>query len=346
MSLMQSLLWPFTLPYGSWVRLRAWAYGKGIFRQKRLDGTVISVGNLTTGGTGKTPMVCWIAQKLLAEGKNPCVLTRGYRGRSTGAAEKTGGSGRITSDEVELLKARLGDRIPVGVGARRFQMGQELARQGVKWFVLDDGFQHLPLARDVDIVLVDATNPFGGGKLLPSGRLREPKSALARADVIVITRSTRTPALETAIRRNSNAPIFYAHTALDSFHALSAGFSVMEESKVRARTFFAFCGIGNPSAFVADLRDWGISVAGSKFFRDHHRYTQEDIREIETAAHEAGADALLCTEKDAFNLTGVGPEVLEVIFCRISLRIDREEDFWRAIIAAAESRLRSQEAKP
>ena len=349
----QSLLWPFTLPYGSWVRFRAWAYRKGIFRQKRLDGTVISVGNLTTGGTGKTPMVCWIAHRLLAEGKNAGVLTRGYRGQSASAAKKTGESSRITSDEVELLKTRLGNRVAVGVGPRRFRTGQELARQGIQWFVLDDGFQHLPLARDVDIVLIDATNPFGGGKLLPAGRLREPKSALGRADVIVITRSTYAPALEAAIRRESAAPIFYAHSVLDSFHALSDGFPAvppidesMNESKVRGQKLFAFCGIGNPSAFVADLCDWGIHLAGSKFFRDHHRYTQEDFREIEIEARNAGADALLCTEKDAFNLAGVRPEALEVIFCRISLRIDREQDFWRALLAAAESRTYSQKATP
>jgi tetraacyldisaccharide 4'-kinase len=340
MKLAQSLLWPLTLPYGSWVRFRAWSYRKGIFQQKRLNGTVISVGNLTTGGTGKTPMVCWIANRLLAEGKNAGVLTRGYRGRSASAAEESGKSSRITSDEVELLKARLGNRIPIGVGARRFRTGQELARQGVQWFVLDDGFQHLPLARDVDIVLVDATNPFGDGKLLPAGRLREPKSALARAHVIVITRSIHSPALEAAIRRDSAAPIFYAHTTLDSIHAFSDGLPSMpqmDDLKVRGQKFFAFCGVGNPSAFVVDLRDWGIQLAGSKFFRDHHRYTQENVREIEAEARTAGADALLCTEKDVFNLTGVRAQSLDVMFCRISLRIESEEDFWRAVMAAVES---------
>jgi tetraacyldisaccharide 4'-kinase len=339
MKLAQFLLQPFTWPYGSWVLFRAWAYKSGIFRQHRLDGTVLSVGNLTTGGTGKTPMVSWIAGRLLAEGKTTGILTRGYRGRSQG------NSTEITSDEAELLMTRLGNSIRVGVGARRFRTGQELARQGVRWFVLDDGFQHLSLSRDVDIVLIDATNPFGGGKLLPAGRLREPKSALARAGVIVITRSSHAPALEAAVRRDSTAPIFYARTSLESFHAVGDGFPVVDESKLREHRFFAFCGVGNPPAFIADLRDWGIQISGSRFFRDHHRYSQKDLHEIETEARKTGADALLCTEKDAFNLSGVRPESLPVIFCRISLLVDHEDDFWRQVMTIAESRARATRAK-
>jgi tetraacyldisaccharide 4'-kinase len=106
---------------------------------------------------------------------------------------------------------------------------------------------------------------------------------------------------------------------------------------VGSTKFFVFCGIGNPPAFIADLRDWGFSLAGSKFFQDHHRYTQEDFREIETEARAAGANALLCTEKDAFNLTAVRTTALDVIFCRITLRIDREEDFWRTVMIKVES---------
>ncbi len=185
MKLKDSLLWPFTLPYGAATRLRALAYRRGILRQCRLDDVVISVGNLTTGGTGKTPMVLWIAQRLLSEGKKVGILTRGYRGKTS--------SGGSTSDEVRFLQARLGDSVAFGVGADRFARGRELSARGVEWFILDDGFQHQQLARSVNIVLIDATNPFGGGHLLPAGRLREPKSALARADIIVITRSERAP---------------------------------------------------------------------------------------------------------------------------------------------------------
>ena len=332
MTLKESLLWPLTLPYGALSRLRTRAYGTGILRKRRLDGVVISVGNLTTGGTGKTPMVLWIAQRLLSEGKSAGILTRGYRGETS--------SGGSTSDEVRLLQARLGDRVAFGVGADRFARGSELAKRGVGWFVLDDGFQHMQLARDVDIVLIDATNPFGGGRLLPAGRLREPKSALARVDIVVITRSERAPAVEASIRRDSNAPIFYARTLLESVRILRDDYPGVEDADSRARKYFVFCGIGNPSAFLADLRDWGFEIAGHKFFPDHHRYTLKDAHAIETGARAAGANAILCTEKDIFNLGDVRMGSFEVSYCRISLRIEREDEFWGHIQASTESRAR------
>jgi len=177
MTLRNTLLWPLTLSYETVTRIRSAAYNKGVLGKRRLDGVVISVGNLTVGGTGKTPMVLWIAQRLLAEGKKAGILTRGYRGKPAAKEAAGDGSkgGQSTSDEVQLLAARLGDGVAFGVGANRFAKGKELSARGVNWFVLDDGFQHRRLARDVDIVLIDATNPFGGGHLLPSGRLREPR---------------------------------------------------------------------------------------------------------------------------------------------------------------------------
>lgn len=324
------LLWPFTLPYGAYVRLRAFAYRKGILRPKRLDGRVISVGNLTTGGTGKTPMVLWIAERLLAEGITPGILTRGYGGQLL-----LGGS---TSDEVQLLSKRLGDRVLFGVGANRLARGRELVQRGVKWFILDDGFQHLQLARNVDIVLIDAIHPFGGGHLLPSGRLREPRSALKRAHAIVITRSDHAPKLETALRRDTDAPIFYARNWLDSIRLLRGGDSGEEDPRSRFRTFFAFCGIGNPDSFLADLHDWGLRVVGHQFFPDHHRYIQHDLESVGAAAHAAGADGLICTEKDVFNLAGVKWRAVDIWYCRIGLRIGREDEFWAVIKSATASR--------
>src|SRR5580704_4992979 len=135
MTVSQSLLWPLTVPYGAVVNLRARAYRSGLLRQKRLDGIVISVGNLTTGGMGKTPMVLWIAERLLAEGKSVGILTRGYRGKEIAREASESAGNDSTSDEVQLLRSRLGDHVAFGVGADRFARGQELARRGVKWFV-------------------------------------------------------------------------------------------------------------------------------------------------------------------------------------------------------------------
>lgn len=330
MTFAESILWPLTLPYGAAARVRAAAYRWGIFRRRRIEGVVISVGNLTTGGTGKTPMVLWIAQRLLAEGKSAGILTRGYRGES---------GGELASDEAQLLKSRLGMRVPLGVGADRFARGRELAKRGVQWFVLDDGFQHQQLARDVDIVLLDASNPFGGGHLLPAGRLREPRSAVARADIVVITRSAHSPGLEAAVRQDSGAPIFYAEPRLDSIFAMNES-SSDRDSDPRGRKLFAFCGIGNPSAFLSDLRKWGFQIAGHKFFRDHHRYTQQDISRVKEAARSAGAEALICTEKDTYNLRGVRDNLLDVFYCRISMHVDREDEFWREIMSRAEAVVR------
>ena len=323
------LLWPLTFPYGAITRLRAGLYGAGILRQRRLDGVVISVGNLTVGGTGKTPMVLWIAQRLVAEGKRCAILTRGYRGEIS--------AGGNSSDEARLLRARLGERVEIVVGADRYASGRLLAKRGVEWFVLDDGFQHMQLARDVDIVQIDATNPFGG-RLLPMGRRREPHSALSRADAIVIMRSEHAPAVEGAVRRDSKAPVFYARPELDSIRQWNAGGSASAEvdsAQLRGRKLFAFCGIGNPPAFLADLRRWNLQITGHQFFRDHHRYQQADFDALAREARAAGADALVCTEKDTFNLAGVRADAMDLFYCVISVRVDQGDEFWRTVMKIA-----------
>jgi tetraacyldisaccharide 4'-kinase len=344
MTLQQSLLWPFSLLYGAAAHLRARAYRRGIFKPQQLEGIVISVGNLTTGGTGKTPMVLWIAERLLHEGKKVGILTRGYRGEKTASASRNKSQTAATnaaistSDEVRLLQARLSDRVQFGVGANRYEQGRELAKLGVNWFVLDDGFQHLQLARDVDIVLIDATNPFSGGRLLPAGHLREPRSALARADIIVITRGIHAPAIESAIRRDSAAPIFYARPKLDAIHSITDGQLAGAVAPDALPKLFAFCGIGNPAAFLSDLRSWGLNIVGQKFFPDHHRYTDHDDHQILQLANEAGAAGLICTEKDLYNLHAIYYGKLSAFYCSISMQIDNADEFWRTVLSAAGSR--------
>nr|MDP9147555.1 tetraacyldisaccharide 4'-kinase [Acidobacteriota bacterium] len=168
------LLWPASLLYGSAVIGRGWLYREKILKQKRLKSAVISIGNLTVGGTGKTPMVIWLAEKLLAQDCRVAILSRGYRG--------TGSS----SDEVELMRSRLQNRAMFGVGKDRFAQGHQVeSRQAIDVFLLDDGFQHLQLARNVDIVLIDASRIIGKQGLLPAGPMRERLSSLTRADIVV-----------------------------------------------------------------------------------------------------------------------------------------------------------------
>jgi tetraacyldisaccharide 4'-kinase len=331
----EALLWPASVLYGAAARLRAGAYNAGLLRQLRLRSTVVSVGNIITGGTGKTPMVLWIAQRLAESGKKVGILSRGYRplpqDSGSGAAAKQG-----WNDEVALLHGRLGERAEIGVGANRFEKGRELEKRGVNCFVLDDGFQHLELARDVDIVMIDATNPFGGGRALPSGRLREPLSALSRAGVFVIHRTMeRVPAIEAVIRRHSAAPIYFSQTKLLGWqsHRGSEG----KEFPETGHKYFAFCGIGNPTAFFADLKNWGgIAVGGHHTFRDHHRYTQLDISNLQAEARGIGAAALVCTEKDIYDLPDPMTVSLPIFFCKIALQFNDEEGLWRSIVEAIE----------
>jgi tetraacyldisaccharide 4'-kinase len=323
--------------YSTVGRSRAWFYKHNIFRSRKLPGTVISVGNLTVGGTGKTPMVLWIAERLASEGKRTAILTRGYRGTKPESTEN-GKPGEPQSDEVALLRERLSGKVEIGVGADRYRSGEVLAQHGTEWFILDDGFQHLRLQRDADIVLIDATDPFGGGATLPVGRLREPISALRRASVVVITRAVQgvAPAVEAIIRRHTNCPIFFTSTKLESVLRVPNLAEPLPQQEWSSMRFMAFCGIGNPSAFFQDLRGWGFQLTGERRFHDHHVYTQREAVELENAAKSSDADALLCTEKDVWNLRHVQFQTLPVYCIRISLELPGEE--FRAAIADAVSR--------
>jgi tetraacyldisaccharide 4'-kinase len=320
------LLWPASVLYGLVTATRTTLYAKDWLKRKRLNAAVISVGNLTVGGTGKTPLVIWLAERLLQQGKRVAILTRGYR-RAAG-----------TSDEVELMKSRLQNRVAFGVGKDRFTQGQQLeSKQAVDVFLLDDGFQHQQLARDLDIVLIDASRPMGGQALLPAGRMREPVSAMARANIIVFTRTENAPGAERAIRALSSLPVFAASTRLLGFRRLTGDDSLIPLTSLGAGPFFVFCGIGNPDAFLRDLQRSGIPVAGHMFFTDHHRYTLDDVRSIEKAAQQAGATACITTEKDAWNLTAVKFAALPVYVSVIELEIAEEDSFLYAVSGVIQS---------
>jgi tetraacyldisaccharide 4'-kinase len=321
------LLWPASTLYGVGVSVRSRLYSKGWLKQKRLKAAVISVGNLSVGGTGKTPLVIWLAEKLLAQGQRVAILTRGYRGK--------GGS----SDEVELMRARLQNRVVFGVGKNRFAEGQRIeSHQAIDIFLLDDGFQHLQLARDLDIVLVDASRPVGGQPLLPAGPMREPISAAGRADIIVSTRTEYAPGAKAAIQRFWKLPIFAASTSLLGFRYLGTEGLLKTVADLGSGPFFAFCGIGNPEAFDRDLRRWGIMPAGHMFFPDHHRYTLENVQAIEQAALRLGATSLLTTEKDLWNLRNVQLSATPVFVALIDLEISSETEFLAAVNVALQSR--------
>jgi tetraacyldisaccharide 4'-kinase len=320
------LLWPASKLYGIGVSLRTQLYASGLLKQKRLKATVISVGNLSVGGTGKTPLVIWLAEKLLEQGQRVAILTRGYRG--------TAGS----SDEVEVMRSRLQNRVVFGVGKNRFAEGQRIeSHQAIDIFLLDDGFQHLQLARDLDIVLIDASRPMTQ-QLLPAGPMREPLSALTRAGIIIFARTENTAGAKEAIQRLANLPIFTASTRSLGFRRIGSEGPLQTVAELGSGPFFVFCGIGNPEAFVRDLQRWGITPAGHMFFADHHRYTLEDVQAIEHAARRVVANGLLTTEKDSCNLSGLTFPSLPVYVSGIDMEISGETDFLAAINGALQAR--------
>jgi tetraacyldisaccharide 4'-kinase len=283
------LLWPLSQLYGTYVRMRRTLYARGWIKARRLKATVISVGNLTVGGTGKTPMVLWLAEKFLAEGKNVAILSRGYRGA------------RGSSDEIELLKRRLGERVLFGVGSDRFSCGSNLeSENAVDVFLLDDGFQHLQLARDLDIVMLDGSRKLKNEWLLPAGPLREPLASCRRADILVVSRKVERPVIEA---RDAHAfSIFYAQTRLLGFRRFGSNSQQKYLSELGGGSFLAFCGIGNPDAFFDDLSRWHVAVAERKAFPDHHKYSARELEHLRSRAEACGAVGLVTTEKDAENL--------------------------------------------
>lgn len=314
--LLRTLLWPLSVVYGAAVRMRVWLYARGWLKRKRLKATVISVGNLTVGGTGKTPMVIWLAEKFLAEGKRVAILSRGYRG--------TNG----TSDEIELMKLRLQGRVSFGVGKNRFAEGHRLeSHQPLDVFILDDGFQHLQLARDLDILLMDVSRPLAREPLLPAGRLREPIAAMSRANLIVFTRTESASGTLEAIGKLNQYPVFAASTRLLGFRRFAREITPLSAQEIGAGPFFAFCGLGNPDAFFRDLGNWGLAICGQAIFSDHHRYTHRDILAIKQAGKRVGAVAFVTTEKDAQNLGSAMFEEAPLYLAVIDLLVTPDADF-------------------
>ena len=286
------------------------SYTSGV--RRRLPCPVVSIGNLTLGGTGKTPLTEWTAQWYRRQGWRVAVLSRGYGGASTKQPRVvSAGDGPITDwrtagDEAYLLARRL-PGVPVLVGRNRYASGlYACERFGAQVVVLDDGFQHHALHRDCDIVLIDASNPFGCGALLPRGTLREPLRALRRAQVIVLSRvetaGDAVSGLCERIRRYADRqPIYRMAVSQESLYRCDTGCSV-DPSWLQQRRVVAFAGLGNPRAFVASLAQCRACVAAFLAFPDHHPYTPADWQAICDAARREGVEALVTTEKDAVRL--------------------------------------------
>lgn len=307
-------LWPFAPLYGLGVALRNRAFDRGGREIRKLSVPVVSIGNLSVGGTGKTPLVVWLVEQLQGAGHKVGVLARGY-GKAPDAA---------LNDEGMLLERRF-PGLPQVQDPDRFRGGQRLVgAHRVDVVLLDDGFQHRQLHRDLDIVCMDARRPFADGMLLPAGDLREPRGSLKRAGTVVLTRCDTLGRLdlrqriEGLLRRIGRpVPVHAAwHRPRDVFSVPSG--EVLAVDGLRGQRVVLLAGIARPSTFEATVADLGAEIADRLFFPDHHRFTERDVADAVQLAEDADA-VLLTTEKDDVRLPG-GADAVP----RLVLRVDLE----------------------
>jgi tetraacyldisaccharide 4'-kinase len=335
------ILPPFGTLYGVITRTHARLYERGIFQPAKLDRPVISIGNITAGGTGKTPMVEWVAKTLAAAGKKVCILTRGYKRANPNQRVLVSDGKTVFSnptdagDEPYLLANNLRGIAAVISDANRFSAGEGAIKHlATDCFVLDDGFQHFRLARSLDIVLIDATDPWGGKQMLPAGRLREPLAGLKRADCFVLTRCNQVEAVgnlrNDLVKLAGDRPIFSSRMVETGLKSLAGS----ANSSLQTESVAAFCAIGNPRSFFTLLRRSGYESRLETSFVDHHVYTQADIDRLVSAAQQAGAQSLITTAKDAVKLQNLHFS-MPCYFLEIEIQIDEPDELRRLVLNAA-----------
>ena len=337
---------PATLPlallsylYGLGVRLRLAVYQ--IKKGRSLPGFVVSVGNLTAGGTGKTPAACTLAEWARDEGYRVAILSRGYGGLYKGKVLQVSDGKQVKTgpfeagDEPYLMAKKL-EGIPVIISAKRYLAGLFAHENfGTNFFVLDDGFQHLALKRDLDLVLIDAANPFGNGYLLPRGPLREPVTQLGRADAFIITRSAPDGSGDELTNRLMNRfpgkPIFKSDHLPERIIVPSTG-SVHNVDLINGKGIMGFAGIAKPDVFIKTLTELGAELVSFKAFRDHHPYSRREIQELIDERRRLKADYLLTTEKDWVRMEGFVPSYPDLAYLTIKFSLlDDREGFFKMV---------------
>ena len=310
---------PLSPLYGSIMKLRALLYHKRIFRTSRLDVPVISVGNLTMGGSGKTPMVLYLACFLKQRGYKPAIVSRGYRGTARGAVNIVSDGSAVlmnadqAGDEPTMMARRLGG-VVVATGKTRSRVCRELINTfQCDIILLDDGFQHLGVERDIDLVLFDVTHFAGNSRVFPGGELREPISALKRSSAFVITgviensKERADKCRELLLERFPDKRVFFTQPCYSSYHRYTISEDGIEKTTIPRADFpeklFGFSGIAQVDKFYQMLEHYGLRLAGKKIFRDHHLYQRSDMDELVRQAGDVGARGFLTTEKDMIKLS-------------------------------------------
>jgi tetraacyldisaccharide 4'-kinase len=325
----RAILYVLSLLYRLIADLRNWLYDKQIISAVKLACPVISVGNITVGGTGKTPCVIMLARILQARGFRCAVISRGYGGKNPQKTNIVSDGKTIllnaeTAGDEPLLIARSLPGVPVITGARRIKTGKAAIDQfGVDVLICDDAFQHREIARDIDLVLLDSEKPLGNGRLLPRGELRESAAGLSRADCFILTRSEQAQPVDPVvdgIAQSSNVPIFRAaHQPQDLTKGdKSASWPI---SELQGKKICAFCGIARPESFKKILLKSDADIISFHPFPDHYSYSLYDLEELKSIYLNSGADYLVTTEKDVMRLRRY-PEYLKILYAlRIEMQI-------------------------
>jgi len=336
----RGLLFPLyilSLPYEGVVRTRSLFYSLGLLKTKTLPCRVISVGNITVGGTGKTPFVMAIAKGLMNRGIHAAILSRGYKGKKTADPVVSDGKTVFLSSEESgdepFLMAQVCKEIPVLVGKDRIRNGRlALQRFGVKGLLLDDGYQHLPLHRDINILLVDSHIGFGDHHLLPRGILREPLSHLRRADLFVLTKVEdleTCQSLEEKIHKiHPTSPVFHSH-----YEPVSLVDPQEEQEEVhtlKGKRILALSGIAHSDYFSSMLRKCGMKIVREAIFPDHHLYTTKDLSSIKEKNKRV--DCIVTTEKDMVKLRQLPIGDLPLRALRIEVKIWEEKEFYQKVM--------------
>ncbi len=313
--------------YAIVIILRNLLYDKGWLKTHHVNATVFSIGNITAGGTGKTPLVIWLCNLLRERNISCAILTRGYK-----AAKNLKLKTQRYSDEPAII-LDLCPEAKVIVNPNRLSAAADAVNNfGVKALIMDDGFQHRRLARDLDIVVIDATCPFGYEKMLPAGLLREPVVSLMRAGAAVITRCDQTSEaelndIETQLQ-SENPQIVIARSIHAPVYAKSTSSNEIPLDLLKDKKIFAFCGTGNPNAFFTTLKKLETDIVGSRIYDDHHSYTNDDITEIYEEARYFDAALILSTHKDwsKISLPHKAEKDITWAYLQIELRFISGED--------------------
>jgi tetraacyldisaccharide 4'-kinase len=339
--LLSYLLLPVSGLYYIVVKIRNALYDVGFLPQRKLQGTVISVGNLTLGGSGKTPLVEYIARLMQNQGLKVALLSRGYARKkriplvivSDGKNISVGVE--IAGDEPLQLARNLSGAAIV-VDKNRYQAGLKAQEKyGVDLFILDDGYQHRKLARDVNILLVDGKNLFNTGLLFPAGKLREPVSSIKRADAVVLSEplseSNEKIIKKKIVRYKADLPLFHCYRYPIGFYTVK-GDKPLQDGFFRSRNIFSLAAIAQPAAFEEDLRNMGFNLAKTHRFSDHHYYTRDEIETIAKSAKKTDIEAIITTQKDAVRLAHLKEVNPPLIYLKIEMRVREKEKFHTFLI--------------